>query len=58
MNLGELVINGDFCPYPRNIRLELNLIDFYNKIASEQKDIPPEFEKTFRKNYKKLLAKF
>lgn len=32
--------------------------DFCTKLASEQKDIPPEFEKTFRKHYSKLLARF
>ncbi len=59
-----MIIDGDFCPYPRNLGLELNppetsiFTDFYNKMASEQEDIPREFEETFRKHHKDLLAKF
>ncbi len=70
MNLDELVISGDFCPYPRYTGLEKTVFlpsqfseatifsDFYNKMASEQEDIPPEFEDTFRKHYLDLLANF
>lgn len=33
------------------------LNEFYQKLASEQKDTTPEFEKTFRKHFRRLLSK-
>ena len=32
--------------------------EFAEKLINSQKDTTPEFEKTFWKNYRKLLAKF
>jgi hypothetical protein len=34
------------------------IVDFYNDLKSQQKDISPEFEETFRKHHKDLFAKF
>ena len=42
-----------------NEQEQLNIVkEFAEKLLNSQKDTTPEFEKTFRTNYRKLLARF
>ena len=42
-----------------NNKEQLNIVkEFAEKLIDSQKDTPPEFEATFRKNYRKLFARF
>jgi hypothetical protein len=43
-------------PYPDYQEINSSLIELKNRIIDFQKEVPPEFEETFKKRFKDILA--